>query len=88
MFNSKLTPWTESPEFLLTGCNNKAIRELKSLFQQHPKWFHTFQENLLKWIEQATPIDWSKLETQDPFGRLRKLNFERTIKSILQGKST
>lgn len=68
--------------------SNKAIEELKSLFQQHPKWFHTFQENLLKWIEQATPIDLSKLETQDPFGRLRKLNFERIIKSILQGKHT
>jgi hypothetical protein len=66
--------------------SNNAIEELKSLFQQHPKWFQTFQDNLLKWIEQAAPIDWSKLETQDPFGRLKKLNFERIVKSILQGK--
>lgn len=66
--------------------SDNTIKELESLFQQHPKWFHTFQDNLVKWIEQAAPIDWSKLETQDPFGGLKKLNFERIVKSILQRK--
>nr|MBS4170129.1 hypothetical protein [Neochlamydia sp. AcF95]NGY95099.1 hypothetical protein [Neochlamydia sp. AcF84] len=43
----------------------------------------TFQKNLFRWMENATPIDWSRLETQDLSGRLKKLNFEKIIKSII-----
>jgi hypothetical protein len=70
----------------LGDCSNNAIKELGSLLQQHPKWAQTFQDNLLNWIEQAAPANWSKLETQDPFGRLKKLNFERVVQSIFQTK--
>jgi hypothetical protein len=31
---------------------------------------------------QASPSDWSKLESQDPSGKLKKLGFERMIKKI------
>lgn len=60
-----------------------AVKALQELFTQHPKWFKTFQENITKWMNNADPIDWSQLSSQDPFGSLRKLHFERTIQRII-----
>lgn len=57
--------------------------EFSVLVKQHSKWFKTFQKNLQNWLDNATPNDWSKLETQDPSGRLRKLNFEQIMKKLL-----
>lgn len=34
-------------------------------------------------MENASPVDWSKLESQDPAGKLKKLQFERVIKAML-----
>lgn len=62
--------------------SNCALDEFHILAKQHPKWFKTFQKNLLAWINDASPSDWSMLEAQDPSGRLRKLNFEHIIKSF------
>jgi len=33
-------------------------------------------------MENTSPVEWSRLETQDPSGRLKKLNFERIIKKL------
>jgi hypothetical protein len=63
--------------------SDQALNEFKCLAKQHPKWFKTFQKNLQTWLENASPSDWSKLEMQDPSGRLRRLNFEHIIKSLL-----
>lgn len=60
--------------------SNRALDEFSVLAKQHPKWFKTFQKNLQNWFDNATPSDWSKLEAQDPSGRLRKLNFEQIMK--------
>lgn len=60
-----------------------ALNEFKALAKQHPKWFKTFQKNLQTWIVDAAPNDWSKLETQDPSGRLRKLNFEQIVQTLI-----
>ncbi len=63
--------------------SDRALAELRSLGSLHPKWFRTLQENLHDWGDSASPLDWSKLEAQDPFGNLKRLNFERTINKIL-----
>jgi len=60
-----------------------ALNEFSNLAKQYPKWFKTFQKNLQTWLKDASPGHWSKLEAQDPSGRLRKLNFEQTMKKIL-----
>ncbi len=56
--------------------------ELKLLAQKSPKWFRTFQKNLTHWIENAVSLDWMKLESQDPFGALKKTSFERTVQKL------
>lgn len=63
--------------------SDHALNELNGLAKQHPKWFRTFQNNLQNWLKNASPSDWSKLENQDPSGRLRKLNFEKIMKGLL-----
>jgi len=62
--------------------SDQAVAEFNILAQQHPKWFETLQKNLYNWLESAYLAEWSKLETQDPSGRLKKLNFERIIKKL------
>jgi hypothetical protein len=64
--------------------SDQALNELKVLAKQHPKWFRTFQKNLHTWVKDTSPSDWSKLEAQDPSGRLRKLNFEISIKKLCE----
>lgn len=63
--------------------SEKAVAEFNILIPKHPKWFEAFQKNLLNWMENASPVEWSRLETQDPSGKLKKLNFERIIKKLL-----
>jgi hypothetical protein len=61
-----------------------ALDEFSKLAKQHPKWFKTFQKNLHTWLDNASPGDWSKLEAQDPSGKLRKLHFEQAIKTLIE----
>lgn len=63
--------------------SERAVDEFRVLAKQYPKWFKTFQKNLQTWFSNASPSDWSKLETQDPSGRLRKLNFEQIVRSLI-----
>lgn len=63
--------------------SDQALDEFKALAKLHPKWFKTFQRNLQNWFDNATPDDWSKLEAQDPSGRLRKLNFEQIVRLLI-----
>ena len=63
--------------------SDRTLDEFKALAKQHPKWFKTLQKNLQNWLDNATPNDWSKLEAQDPSGKLRKLNFEQIMKKLL-----
>jgi hypothetical protein len=63
--------------------SDQALDEFNVLAKQHLKWFKTFQKNLRVWLHEVSPIDWSKLEAQDPSGRLRKLNFEQIMKRFL-----
>ena len=62
---------------------DQALAEFACLSQQHPKWLQTFQRQLSNWTNQASPADWSNLETQDPSGKLKRLGFERIIKNLL-----
>lgn len=63
--------------------SDRALNEFNDLAKQHPKWFKTFQKNLQNWLNNTPPSDWSKLESQDPSGRLRKLNFGQIMKKFL-----
>ena len=62
--------------------SDQALAEFAFLSQQHPKWLQTFQKQLSNWMNQASPAEWSKLEAQDPSGKLKKLGFERIIKKL------
>lgn len=60
-----------------------ALIEFGFLSQQHPKWLQTFQKQLSVWMNQASPAEWSRLEAQDPSGKLKKLGFERSMRTFL-----
>lgn len=64
--------------------SDHAVDEFIVLAKQHPKWFKTFQKNLQDWLNNASPNEWSKLEAQDPSGKLRKLNFEQIMKKLFE----
>ncbi len=59
--------------------SDQALVEFNMLTKQHVKWFKTLQKNLSDWMDNASPAEWSKLEAQDPAGKLKKLSFERVI---------
>lgn len=67
----------------LSDFSDHALDEFKDLAEKHPKWFQSFQKNLQNWLHNAIPNDWSKLEAQDPSGRLRKLNFEQIARIFI-----
>ena len=66
--------------------SDQTLTEFTHLSYQHPKWLQTFQKQLFNWMSQASPAEWAKLEAQDPSGRLKKLNFELALKTILANK--
>jgi len=63
--------------------SEQALAEFNMLTKQHSKWFETLRKNLHNWMDNATPDEWSKLEAQDPAGKLKKLTFERFLKRLL-----
>ncbi|HSX13201.1 MAG TPA: GSU2403 family nucleotidyltransferase fold protein [Chlamydiales bacterium] len=63
--------------------SDQALNEFGFLSEQYPKWLQTFQKQLSHWVEQASPAEWSKLEAQDPSGKLKKLGFARIVKKLL-----
>lgn len=67
----------------LEDFSDQALAEFASLSRQHPKWMQTFQTQLSNWMNQASPADWSKLEAQDPAGKLKRLGFERSLKMLV-----
>lgn len=64
--------------------SDQAVLEFNILGHQYPKWAKTFQKNLQDWMKDASPGEWSKLETQDVSGNLKKLHFERAINELFQ----
>jgi len=68
----------------LGDLSEKALIELNTLAKKHPTWFKTYQKNLHRWMEEAAPLDWIKLEAQDPYGKLKKISFERLAKVLIQ----
>jgi len=67
----------------LGDLSDQTLVEFTFLSQQHPKWLQTLQKQLSNWMNQASPADWSKLEAQDPSGKLKKLGFERIVRKLL-----
>lgn len=62
--------------------SDQSLDEFNILTKQHSKWFETLRKNLHNWMDNATPAEWSKLEAQDPGGKLKKLSFEGILKNI------
>lgn len=61
-----------------------ALKELFSLGSYHPKWFKTLKDNLQNWLQNVSPLEWTQIESQDPAGKLKRLNFEKVIMKIIQ----
>lgn len=68
----------------LEECSETAIAEFSILGLRHPKWLRTLKDNIQNWLENAAPIDWARLESQDPYGKLKRLNFERTMMKLIK----
>lgn len=68
----------------LGNFSEQALIEFDSLKRQHSKWFETFKKNLHYWMADATPEEWLKLESQDPAGKLKKLNFQQMIQRLIK----
>lgn len=62
----------------LGSFSETAVSELHALGRLHTKWYKTFQHNLLTWLENS-----SQLESQDPFGKLKRLSFEKTLNRLI-----
>ena len=62
--------------------SKRAIDEVRTIGRDHARWFTTFRCNLTEWSREASPSEWSKLEVQDPFGKLRRLNFESLLETL------
>lgn len=63
--------------------SEQALAEFTCLSQEYPKWLQTLQKQLSTWMNRASPTDWSKLEAQDPAGKLKKLGFERFLRMLV-----
>ena len=63
--------------------SDQALIEFNMLTKQHSKWFETLRKNMHNWMDSSTPAEWSRLEAQDPSGKLKKLSFERILKKLL-----
>lgn len=68
----------------LDNFSETAIFELRLLAKQHPKWFKVFQNNIRNWLAEATPVNWRSLESQDPYGKLKRLHFENVLKKLIK----
>ena len=66
----------------LESFSESSIKELIALRKENPQWSKTFSKNLHKWLKEASPADWRKLESQDPFGGLKRLFFEKLVSAI------
>lgn len=62
--------------------SDKAVLDLEDIQAHYKKWGNSFRENLDNWTENATPQDWFNLESQDPAGKLKKLQFENLIRIL------
>lgn len=67
----------------LQALSDKTKTELQIMGKRFPKRFKLFQKKLNGWIAHATPTDWIKLESQDPFGVLKKITFIHLIRTLL-----
>lgn len=59
------------------------IENFKKLEKSHSKWFYKFKKNLNEWMQKASPLHWSKLESQDPYGKLKKTHFVYTVDKLI-----
>ncbi len=68
----------------LGSFSENALRQVADLSSIHPAWYKTFKKSLKSWMEKATPLDWKTLESQDPFGNLNRINFQKVIERYVR----
>lgn len=59
--------------------SKRVIDEFLFLGSKNPQWYKKFQSNLHQWCTNASPLEWSTLEFQDPMRQLTKPSFEHAI---------
>jgi len=67
--------------------SEQSIKEFYFLVNRYPTWYKTLKKNIEGWLEDITPEYWSLLESQDPYGKLNRLNFLNTIGSLTNGNT-
>lgn len=68
--------------------SDQALSEFSFISEQYPKWLETFKKQLANWMDQASPDEWTMLESQDPSGNLKKMAFKHSVKKFLDKKET
>ena len=64
----------------LNDLSSQAQSELKLLAASYPKnWAVSARKGLHNWVDDASPRDWERLESQDPVSRLTRLIFKKFI---------
>ena len=68
----------------LNDLSSQALSELKKLAASYPKnWAVSARKGLHNWVDDASPRDWERLESQDPANRLKRLMFKKFIEEEL-----
>ena len=65
--------------------SESALSQFQLLASNHTKWFKTFSDHLSSWVDNASPLEWSQLEDQDPSGNLKRLRFEKLMQNLCNG---
>lgn len=68
----------------LGSFSEQAIGDLKDLSDENLSWFKKFKKNISQWIEDASPAEWNELQSQDPFGKMKKLSFLKLMEEVLK----
>lgn len=67
----------------LQGTSASALKALSKLKEKsHESWVKTFDANLEKWVDEASPKDWDLLSQQDINGNLKPSQFQKLVLAI------
>ncbi len=72
--------------FVLTQLQDTSAAAQRALFKlkekSHESWVRTFDANLKKWVDEASPKDWDLLSQQDINGNLKQAQFQKLVSAI------
>jgi len=62
--------------------SKSAVQDFKKLAKENTSWFKTAKQNADSFVSEATPEDWSKLESQDVSGKLTKASVLKIFREL------